>query len=133
MPKVSGHQSRSRHEILRRAMYGHSMRAFLLALIVVPVLAGCGSSSSAEVTPSGKTVEISITNFTFTVPADVSQGDLVQLKNNDTVAHNFMPLDDSFSLDVAPGQTVDLPLLAKGSYPFHCHIHPNMMGTLTIN
>jgi len=108
------------------------MRAFLLALIVVPVLAGCGSSS-AEVTPSGKTVEISITNFTFTVPADVSQGDLVQLKNNDTVAHNFMPLDDSFSLDVAPGQTVDLPLLAKGSYPFHCHIHPNMMGTLTIN
>ena len=113
-------------------MYGNSVRAFLLALIVVPVLAGFGSSS-AEVTPSGKTVEISIANFTFTVPEGTVQGDLVQLKNNDDVAHNFMPLDDSFSLDVAAGQTVDLPLLATGSYPFHCHIHPNMMGTLTIN
>jgi len=109
------------------------MRVFLLSLILVPTLAACGSSSSADITPTGKTAEISIANFTFTVPADVSQGDLVQLKNNDTVAHNFMPLDDSFSLDVAPGQTVDLPLLATGSYPFHCHIHPNMMGTLTIN
>jgi plastocyanin len=109
------------------------MRSFLLALLVVPVLAGCGSSSTSEVTPSGKTVEISINDFAFTVPEGVMQGDLIQLKNNDTVAHNFMPLDDSFSLDVAAGQTVDLPLLATGSYPFHCHIHPNMMGTLTIN
>ena len=114
-------------------MYGHSMRSFLLALLVVPVLAGCGSSSTVEVTPSGKTVEISINNFAFTVPEGVMQGDLIQLKNNDTVAHNFMPLDDSFSLDVAAGETVDLPLLAAGLYPFHCHIHPNMMGTLTIN
>jgi plastocyanin len=113
-------------------MYGNSVRAFLLALIVVPVLAGCGSSS-AEVTPSGKTVEISIANFTFTVPEGTMQGDLIQLRNNDDVAHNFMPLDDSFSLDVAAGETVDLPLLVAGSYPFHCHIHPNMMGTLTIN
>ena len=109
------------------------MRSFLLALLVVPVLAGCGSSSTSEVAPSGKTVEISINDFAFTVPEGVMQGDLIQLKNNDTVAHNFMPLDDSFSLDVAAGQTVDLPLLATGSYPFHCHIHPNMMGTLTIN
>jgi plastocyanin len=114
-------------------MYGHSMRSFLLALLVIPVVAGCGSSSPAEVTPSGKTVEISITNFVFTVPEGAMQGDQVQLKNNDDVAHNFMPLDDSFSLDVAAGETVDLPMLAAGSYPFHCHIHPNMMGTLTIN
>ena len=109
------------------------MRSFLLALLVVPAVAGCGSSSAAEVTPSGKTVEISITNFVFTVPEGAMQGDQVQLKNNDAVAHNFMPLDDSFSLDVAAGETVDLPLLAAGSYPFHCHIRPNMMGTLTIN
>lgn len=109
------------------------MRSFLLALLVVPVVTGCGSSSTPEVTPSGRTVEISITNFVFTVPEGVMQGDLIQLKNNDTVTHNFMPLDDSFSLDVAAGETVDLPLLAVGSYPFHCHIHPNMMGTLTIN
>lgn len=109
------------------------MRSFLLSLLVVPVLAGCGSTSVAKITPSGKTVEISISNFTFTVPEGVKQGDLVQLKNNDDVAHNFMPLDDSFSIDVAAGKTIDLPLLASGSYPFHCHIHPNMMGTLTIN
>ena len=133
MPKVFGHLSRSRHEILRRAMYGNSVRAFLLAFLVIPVVAGCGSSSTVEVVPTGRNVEISITNFVFSVPEGVMQGDLVQLKNNDDAAHNLMPLDDSFSVDVAAGQTVDLPLLAAGTYEFHCHIHPGMMGTLTIN
>lgn len=109
------------------------MRSFLLALLIVPVAAGCGQSSASEIVPSGKTVDISITNFVFTVPEGVMQGDLVQLKNNDDVSHNLMPLDDSFSVDVAAGQTVDLPLLATGTYEFHCHIHPDMMGTLTVN
>ena len=133
MPKAFGHQSRSRDEILRQAMYGHSVRILLLALLVIPVAAGCGSSPAIEVAPTGKTVEISITNFVFTVPEGVMQGDLVQLKNNDDAPHNLMPLDDSFSVDVAAGQTVDLPLLATGTYEFHCHIHPDMMGTLTVN
>jgi plastocyanin len=114
-------------------MYGNSVRAFLLASLVIPVVAGCGSSSTVEVVPTGRNVEISITNFVFSVPEGVMQGDLVQLKNNDDAAHNLMPLDDSFSVDVAAGQTVDLPLLAAGTYEFHCHIHPDMMGTLTIN
>ena len=114
-------------------MYGHSVRTMLLALLVIPVVAGCGSSPAVEVAPTGKTVEISITNFVFTVPEGVMQGDLVQLKNNDNAPHNLMPLDDSFSVDVAAGQTVDLPLLATGTYEFHCHIHPDMMGTLTVN
>ena len=114
-------------------MYGHAMRSFLLGLFLLPVVVGCGSSTAVEVVPSGKSVEISITNFVFTVPEGVVQGDLVQLINNDTVPHNLMPLDDSFSIDVAGGQTVDLPLLAAGTYAFHCHIHPDMMGTLTIN
>ena len=61
------------------------------------------------------------------------EGDLVQMKNNDAEAHNLMPLDESFSIDVAAGETVDLPLLGKGTYQFHCHIHPDMMGTLVIN
>ena len=114
-------------------MYGHSVRTFLLALLVIPVVTGCGSSPTVEVAPTGKTVVISITNFVFTVPEGVMQGDLVQLKNNDDAPHNLMPLDDSFSVDVAAGQTVDLPLLATGTYEFHCHIHPDMMGTLTVN
>ena len=114
-------------------MYRHSMPKFLLALLVVPVVGACGSSTPVEIAATGKTVEISITNFVFTVPEGVMQGDLIQLKNNDEVAHNFMPLDDSFSIDVAAGQTAELPLLATGTYEFHCHIHPNMMGTLTIN
>lgn len=114
-------------------MYGGSVYKRLLAILSVCVVAGCGSSSAIEVTPTGKVAEISITNFVFSVPDGVMQGDLVQLKNNDDVAHNLMFLDDSFSIDIAAGQTVDLPLLATGTYDFHCHIHPDMMGTVTIN
>ena len=109
------------------------MKSLIAAMFCVSILASCGSSSSAEIVSTGNTAEISITNFVFTVPENVMQGDLVRLKNNDAQAHNFMPLDDSFSIDVAAGETVDLPLLQKGTYQFHCHIHPNMMGTLVIN
>lgn len=109
------------------------MKSLIAAMFCVPLLISCGSSSSAEIVSTGKTAEISITNFVFTVPENVMQGDLVRLKNNDAQAHNFMPLDDSFSIDVAAGETVDLPLLEKGTYQFHCHIHPDMMGTLVIN
>lgn len=109
------------------------MRSVIAALLCLPLVAACGSSSNAEIVSTGKTVDISITNFVFTVPENVMEGDLVQMKNNDAEAHNLMPLDESFSIDVAAGETVDLPLLGKGTYQFHCHIHPDMMGTLVIN
>jgi len=109
------------------------MRSIFVAAMCTVVVSACGPTPSVQISPTGKTLEASITNFVFSVPNNAMQGDLIQLKNNDSEAHNFMPLDDSFSIDVAAGQTVELPLLKKGTYQFHCHIHPNMMGTLVIN
>ena len=59
--------------------------------------------------------------------------DRFELVNNDAVAHNLMLLDDTVSVDVAAGETVALPVFEPGNYPFHCHIHPDMMGELVVS
>jgi plastocyanin len=41
------------------------------------------------------------------------------------------PLFDSGNL--APGATFSFTFPAAGSYPYHCSIHPTMVGTITIN
>ena len=40
---------------------------------------------------------------------------------------------DTVSVDVAAGETVALPVFEPGNYPFHCHIHPDMMGELVVS
>jgi plastocyanin len=94
------------------------------------MLFGCGGSSSPQ---SSHISQITIAKMEFSVPASVSHSDHIELVNNDSVGHNFMLMDESFSIDIAPGKTVALPQFKPGKYPFHCHIHPTMMGTLTVS
>ncbi len=40
-----------------------------------------------------------------------------------------------FKGDIFPGvahKTYDVPALAAGAYTFHCIVHPNMIGNLTV-
>ena len=69
----------------------------------------------------------------FSVPDIAMSTDRFEVVNNDAVAHNFMLLDDTVSVDVAAGETVALPPFKPGKYPFHCHIHPSMMGELVVS
>ncbi len=69
----------------------------------------------------------------FSVPETTMSTDQFELINNDAIAHNFMLLDDTVSVDVAAGETVAMPAFKPGSYSFHCHIHPSMMGTLVVS
>lgn len=99
-----------------------------IALVAFALL-GCGASSS----DSRSTSQIAIMKMQFSVPRSVPQANQLELDNNDSVAHNFMLMDESFSVDIAIGATVVLPHFKPGSYPFHCHIHPNMVGTLVVS
>ena len=63
----------------------------------------------------------------------VATGSTVDLDNKDTVEHTFTVDGQDVDVDIQPSATatatIDLP---AGSYDFHCKIHPNMTGTLTV-
>ena len=89
---------------------------------------GCTTSSEAGGVSAG------IENFTFT-PAEVtaSVGETITWTNADSAAHT-VTLDDGAcdTGNIAQNASAGLVFDAAGSYPFHCKIHPNMTGTITI-
>jgi plastocyanin len=67
-------------------------------------------------------------------PAAVTADQTVFWKNTDSVTHHVV-LDDG-SLDVgalAPGTTSQPQHLAAGNRPYHCTIHPSMVGVVVVN
>jgi plastocyanin len=89
---------------------------------------GCTTSSEAGGVSAG------IENFAFT-PAEVtaSVGETITWTNADSAAHT-VTLDDGAcdTGNIAQNASAGLVFDAAGSYPFHCKIHPNMTGTITI-
>jgi hypothetical protein len=57
------------------------------------------------------------------------QGDWV---NSDGVEHDLESDSPLFDFDLSPGATGSATFTAAGTYPYHCSIHPNMVGTIVI-
>lgn len=53
--------------------------------------------------------------------------------NNDGVTHDIESDTPLFDFEMSPNATHSFTFTAAGSYPYHCSIHPNMVGTIVIN
>jgi plastocyanin len=96
-------------------------------------LSACSSSGSKGASGSTGTGDaISILNQKFTV-GSAKAGDTITVTNNDSVTHTVTSDDgSSFSVSINGGKTATFTAPAAGSYKFHCKIHSNMHGTLTV-
>ena len=76
-------------------------------------------------------------------PLAVTAGDTVEVSNQDTVPHTVTsgtgPEDaesgsqfDTSIIDAGATAQVDTSSLAAGDYPYHCSVHPYMLGTMTV-
>jgi plastocyanin len=69
-------------------------------------------------------------------PVSAKVGDVITWTNSDAVPHRFA-LDDGsceMSGNIPPsGGKASLVFSVAGTYPFHCTIHSNMKGTITIS
>jgi len=118
------------------------------ALVVGVFLAGCGSSSSTPTTPTtptppggASTVTVSMprgaTSLTTTAyvpnPVTISVGSTVTWVNNDVDPHTSTSTSNVWSSPtMAPGATFSFTFQSRGSFPYVCVIHPNMVGTVTV-
>jgi len=101
---------------------------------------GYGSATAPNPAPSGSPAA----DVTITIkgmlgaqsfdpdPASVKAGQTVAWHNADSTAHN--PTGSGFDTGLlAPGQTSQsFTLTAAGNVSYHCRIHPDMVGTLTV-
>jgi plastocyanin len=91
--------------------------------------AACSEGSAAG------EVSVAIADFAFN-PADISAsvGQTITFTNNDSAPHTATLDDDSCgTANLNDGDSGGLTFAAAGTYPFHCAIHPNMKGTITIS
>lgn len=147
---AEGDAMRARQRLGVRATYGFAAAVAMLVLIAA---AGCGGGNddpggdqppaqfAGEDQPGGgsapnpNAVDLTMEDNSFT-PADLQEppGATIAVENRDSVPHTFTVDDEKIDVEVDPGDEVDVPLdLAAGSYAFHCTIHPEMRGTLTLS
>ena len=109
--------------------------AGLLATVALAIfLAACGGGSG-PVTATGYSAEVSIKNQSFN-PSDltISRGTKVTWRNDDDVAHTVSADNRSFdSSRIEPGEIFAFTFDEPGTFTYHCAIHTNMTGKVTVN
>jgi plastocyanin len=93
------------------------------------------SSSSSGSTPSA-TNAVTIDNFAFS-PADITvkAGTTVTWTNKDSVTHTVTENDGKTgpnSGDLASGKSYSFTYASAGTFKYHCSIHAEMLGTVTV-
>lgn len=79
---------------------------------------------------------VSITNFSFS-PANITvkKGATVVWTNKDSAAHTVTEMDDQSgpdSTNLANGKSYSFTYNTVGTFKYHCSIHPDMTGTVTV-
>jgi plastocyanin len=93
-----------------------------------------GNPTTADITVTTDASSKTITAFSpnpFEMPL-ATNGGKVTWVNADGVDHDIESDDDLFDFDLSPGATNSHTFTAAGTYPYHCSIHPNMVGTILI-
>ena len=93
------------------------------------------AAAACEKSAAGGEVDVSIEGFAFS-PADItaSVGQTITFTNGDSAPHTAT-LDDGSctTANLSQGGSEGLTFNAAGSYPFHCNVHPDMKGTITVS
>jgi plastocyanin len=91
--------------------------------------------SSGQSAAAGGSQSVEIKNFAFN-PATltVKVGDKVTWKNSDSAAHTVTFDDGSAdSNNIDNNATFDHTFSTAGTFAYHCKIHTNMKGTITVS
>lgn len=118
----------------------------VLAAALLAMCTACGSSSystpatpTPAPTPTGNGTPVSIVSgasvMTTTAyapnPVTVAVGGSVTWTNGDNTAHTSTgPSWNSGT--IAPGSSYTMTFSSAGTFTYHCSIHPNMTGTVTV-
>jgi plastocyanin len=114
------------------------------AVLLFALAAGCGGYSSSPTTPttggSGNGTPVTIPAGAETKgsaayvpnPVTITAGAAVTWKNTDNTTHTTTSDTGVFNGSLAPGASYSYTFPTKGTFTYHCSIHPGMVGTVTV-
>lgn len=113
--------------------------SFAIIAIALTAIA-CGSSSPSSPTPTSSAdvtvniVGISGSNSFAPNPTTVTVGQRVAWKNVDSTTHDIVQDGNAFTTPTvgAGGTTNAVTMSTRGTFAYHCGIHPSMVGSLTV-
>ncbi len=118
------------------------LKRLIIVTVAAAFVAACGQSSTPTTTPSpsGSAI-VSIVSGARTLtttaynpnPITISAGMTVTWMNNDSIVHTSAADAGAWSSgSIAPGATFSHTFPSAGTFQYHCAIHPNMVGTVTV-
>jgi len=109
------------------------------ALFAVTVLAAACDGDEATPDENGGSpadsggADLTIVDFSFSPQQlSVTEGQTITVTNIGANSHTFTTDDEAIDESMGVGETVEIPLTGVSSGGFHCEIHPQMTGTLTV-
>jgi plastocyanin len=107
-----------------------------IGCIAVFLLLTAGGSSPASAAPSAtasRSETVTIKNFSFRPGTiNISPGDRVVWTNRDDVKHTATRGGSFTTGKIKPGRSVAVKFGSKGTYRYHCSIHPEMTGKVVV-
>jgi plastocyanin len=114
---------------IRWLAIGAAAAAMVLALLALrSELAAAGPTARASATKT-----VGINHFAFHPPTlTISAGTKVNFTNSSKVAHTATRAGSFNTGRIAPGTTVSIRFKQKGTFSYHCSIHPFMHGRIVV-
>ena len=79
------------------------------------------------------TSNVTIQNFQFVpISVTVTAGDTVTWTNKDSTTHTATSDSGAFGGTLGPNAQFSFAFSNKGTFTYHCTLHPNMVGTVVV-
>jgi plastocyanin len=109
--------------------------AFAVALMALAVIGLRSELAAAGPTASiSRSKSVDIRNFAFHPPSlTIRKGTTVDFTNSSRVTHTATRGGSFNTGRIKPGKTIGIRFNQKGTFAYHCSIHPSMHGTIVVN
>jgi plastocyanin len=119
------------------AQRGWQMLAIVLAVIIFTLaLIGVRSSGAAadETAQASRTATVDIVNFAFRPGTlTIGAGSKVVFSNTSSRQHTATRKGSFTTGRIKPGNSVSIRFNQRGTFPYHCTIHPFMKGKIVVD
>ena len=118
---------------MRKLLYLATLSVIALVMLV-PAAGAQQDEYAMRAQPTQNAWTVAIEDFYFEPPnAAIAPGDKITWINKGSAPHTATADDGSFDSGVLnPGEAYTVTFLGSGTVTYHCTIHPNMVGSVTV-